>query len=56
MRRLGIFSRKALAGASFAGVEQLAQAIRDLTEAHNRPAPPSVRRKREVRGPSCGIR
>ena len=46
----GIFSRKALAGASFAGVEQLAQAIRDFTEAYNRNAAPFLWRKREVRG------
>jgi transposase len=46
----GIFSRKALAGASFAGVEPLAQAIRDFTEAYNRNAAPFVWRKREVRG------
>ena len=46
----GIFSRKALAGASFAGVEQLAQAIRDFTEAYNRNAAPFLWRKREVKG------
>ena len=46
----GIFSRKALAGASFAGVEQLAQAIRDFTEAYNRNAVPFLWRKREVKG------
>src|SRR6202158_1824856 len=44
----GIFSRKA--GASFAGVEQLAQAIRDFTEAYNRNAAPFLWRKREVKG------
>ena len=46
----GIFSRKALAGASFASVAQLAQAIRDFTEAYNRSAAPFVWRKREVKG------
>jgi transposase len=46
----GIFTRKALAGASFAGVEQLTQAIRDFTEAYNRNAAPFVWRKREVKG------
>ena len=46
----GISSRKALAGASFAGVEQLAQAIRDFTEAYNRNAAPFLWRKREVKG------
>jgi transposase len=46
----GIFSRKALAGASFAGVEQLAQAIRDFTEAYNRNAAPFLWRKREIKG------
>src|SRR3984893_3492829 len=46
----GIFSRKALAGASFASVAQLVQAIRDFTEAYNRNAAPFVWRKREVKG------
>src|SRR3984893_2936575 len=46
----GIFSRKALAGASFAGIEQLAQAIRDFTKAYNRNAAPFLWRKREVKG------
>jgi transposase len=46
----GIFTRKALAGASFAGVEQLTQAIHDFTEAYNRNAAPFVWRKREVKG------
>jgi transposase len=46
----GIFTRKALAGASFTGVEQLTQAIRDFTEAYNRNAAPFVWRKREVKG------
>jgi hypothetical protein len=46
----GIFSRKALAGASFASIAQLVQAIRDFTEAYNRNAAPFVWRKREVKG------
>jgi transposase len=46
----GIFSRKALAGASFASLAQLVQAIRDFTQAYNRNAAPFVWRKREVRG------
>jgi len=46
----GIFSRRALAGASFASIAQLAQAIRDFTEAYNRNAAPFVWRKREVKG------
>jgi transposase len=46
----GIFSRKALAGASFASIAQLVQAIRDFTEAYNRHAAPFVWRKREVKG------
>jgi hypothetical protein len=36
--RFGIFTRKALAGASFASIAQLVQAIRDFTEAYNRNA------------------
>ncbi len=46
----GIFSRKALAGASFASTAQLVQAIGDFTEAYNRNATPFVWRKREVKG------
>jgi transposase len=46
----GIFSRKALAGASFGSIAQLVQAIRDFTEAYNRNATPFVWRKREVKG------
>src|SRR5260370_569525 len=46
----GIFSRKALAGASFASIAQLVQAIRDFTQAYNRNAAPFVWRKREVKG------
>ena len=44
----GIFSRKALAGASFRNVEQLVQAIKDFTEVHNQKPAPFVWRKREV--------
>jgi len=46
----GIFSRKALAGASFRNVEQLIQAIKDFTEVYNEHAAPFVWRKREVKG------
>jgi transposase len=46
----GIFSRKALAAASFRNVEQLVQAIRDFTEVYNANAAPFVWRKREVKG------
>lgn len=46
----GIFSRKALAGASFRNIEQLVQAIKDFTEAYNEKAAPFVWRKREVKG------
>src|SRR5260370_1283386 len=45
----GIFSRKALAGASFASIAQLVQAIRDFTEAYNPTAAPFVWRKRRVK-------
>ena len=45
----GIFSRKALAAASFASAAQLVQATRDFTEAYNRNAAPRVWRKREVK-------
>ena len=45
----GIFSRKALAAASFASAAQLVQAIRDFTEAYNRNAAPLVWRKREAK-------
>jgi len=51
----GIFSRKALAGASFASIAQLVRAIRDFTEAYNRNAAPFVWRKREARVPNCVI-
>jgi transposase len=46
----GIFSRKALAGASFVSVGHLVQAIRDFTEIYNRNAAPFVWRKRQVEG------
>jgi transposase len=46
----GIFSRKALAGASFRTTAQLVEAIHDFTEAYNRNAAPFVWRKREVKG------
>jgi len=46
----GIFSRKALAGASFRSVEQLVQAIHDFTEVYNEHAAPFTWRKREVKG------
>ena len=46
----GIFSRKALAGASFSSITQLIQAIQDFTEAYNQKAAPFVWRKREVKG------
>lgn len=46
----GIFSRKALAGASFVGVPQLVRAIAEFIEAYNRNAAPFAWRKRDVRG------
>jgi len=46
----GIFTRKALAGASFCSAEQLKQAIQDFTAAYNERAAPFVWRKREVKG------
>lgn len=46
----GIFSRKALAGASFQSADQLRQAIQDFTAAYNEHAAPFVWRKREVKG------
>ena len=46
----GIFTRKALSGASFRTVEQLKQAIQDFTAAYNQRAAPFVWRKREVKG------
>jgi hypothetical protein len=41
----GIFTRKALAGASFGSAEQLRQAIQDFTTAYNEHASPFVWRK-----------
>jgi transposase len=46
----GIFTRKALSGASFRSADQLTQAIRDFTAAYNERATPFVWRKREVKG------
>lgn len=46
----GIFSRKALAGASFRNVEHLVQAIKDFTEVYNENAAPFIWRKRHVKG------
>ncbi len=46
----GIFSRKALRGASFRDQEQLRQAIEGFVEAYGQTAQPFVWRKREVRG------
>lgn len=46
----GIFTRKALSGASFHSAEQLTQAIQDFTAAYNERAAPFVWRKREVKG------
>src|SRR5260370_1279772 len=46
----GIFSRKALAGASFVSIAQLVQAIRGFTVAYNRNAAPLVWRNRACKG------
>jgi transposase len=46
----GIFTQKALSGASFRSAEQLTQAIQDFTAAYNKRAAPFVWRKREVKG------
>jgi transposase len=46
----GIFSRKALAGASFRSIAALVQAIHDFAQAYNRNAAPFAWRKREVKG------
>jgi transposase len=46
----GIFTRKALSGASFRSAERLTQAIQDFTAAYNERAAPFVWRKREVKG------
>ena len=46
----GIFSRKALRGASFASPQQLRQRIEDFIERYNPNSQPFKWRKREVRG------
>ncbi|WP_367027321.1 IS630 family transposase [Methylococcus sp. ANG] len=46
----GIMTRKALRGASFNSIDQLAQAINDFIAAYNDKAAPFVWRKREVKG------
>jgi hypothetical protein len=46
----GIFTRKALAGASCRSADQMTQAIRDFTAAYNERATPFVWRKRGVKG------
>jgi transposase len=46
----GIFTRKALRGASFHSTEQLVQAIEAFVAVHNETATPFVWRKREVKG------
>lgn len=46
----GIFSRKALRGASFCDTEQLRQAIEDYIHAYGPTAKPFIWRKREVKG------
>ncbi len=46
----GIFSRKALRGASFASPQQLRQRIEDFIERDNPTAKPFRWRKREVKG------
>jgi transposase len=46
----GIFSRKALADASFGSVEQLVRAIHDFVALYNEHAAPFVWRKRQVKG------
>ena len=51
----GIFTRKALSGASFRSAEQLKQAIQDFTAAYNQHAAPFVWRKREVKGAQLHI-
>jgi hypothetical protein len=51
---VGAFQPKALAGASFASVAQLVQAIRDFIGAYNRNAAPFVWRKREVKRAQLG--
>jgi transposase len=46
----GIFSRKALRGASFRNIEELRQAIEEYIAAYGPTAKPFIWRKREVRG------
>ena len=46
----GIFSRKALKGASFSSIESLKKAIEDFVEVYHENAKPFVWRKREVKG------
>jgi hypothetical protein len=46
----GIFSRKALRGASFKSIEQLRQAIEAFVTAYGPTAKPFMWRKREVKG------
>jgi hypothetical protein len=46
----GIFSRKALRGASFKGIAELTQAIKEYIEVYNPKAEPFVWKKREVHG------
>ena len=46
----GIFTRKALRGASFNSVEELTNAIKAFVKVYNENAAPFVWRKREVRG------
>lgn len=46
----GIFSRKALRGASFSNLDQLRQAIEDFVAVYGPTAKPFVWRKREVKG------
>jgi hypothetical protein len=46
----GIFTGKALKGASFESCEQLIQAIKDFLDVYNENAEPFIWRKREVKG------
>jgi hypothetical protein len=46
----GNLSRKALRGASFNSVQELAEAIMDFIDVHNSNPKPYVWKKREVRG------
>ena len=46
----GIFTRKALAGASFRNTDQLIRAIHDFTATYNQNAAPFIWRKRAVKG------